>query len=64
MVKFLAESGEKWWKRLKIHDKKKKLDNGVYTTYSCFDVGEYTPSMYAKENKQDEMKSYLKSKGL
>jgi len=69
MVKFLVESGGKWDKRLKLDQVKEKglgvndLGQQVYIT-TCFNDGAFTPSMYAKAAKMDEIFSYLKSKGL
>lgn len=69
MVKFMVESGAKWDVRLKIDQIKERgtgfntLGQKVYVT-TCFDADLYTPSSYAKANKMEEMKDYLKSKGL
>lgn len=50
MVKFMAEADVKWWKRLKIHEKKQHGTEAVVggTAYvtSCFGAGLYVASMY------------------
>ena len=69
MVKLLVESGEKLWKRIKIHDmKKNELGVNVFgqpvEVITCFGAGEYIPSRYAKTLKLTELEDYLKAKGL
>jgi ankyrin repeat protein len=69
MVKLLAESGGKWFDRIKIHEmKKKELGTDVMgqkvEVVSCFGAGEYIPSRYAKAVKLTEIEDYLKTKGL
>ena len=72
MVKFMVESDLKWWKRLKIHQiKERSVSSGtnvlgqavtIYKT-ACFGAGEYTPSLYARNCKEDEIRKYLWEKG-
>ena len=50
MVKFMVEADVKWWKPLKIHERKKENKiEGQYVTITftyCFDAGQYLPSAY------------------
>ena len=68
MVKFLAESGKSWATTLKVRQVKEhsteSVVGGVAYVTTCFGAGVYTPSLYAKEAKEEEIKTYLKSKGL
>jgi len=73
MVKFMVDADVKWWKRLKIHQiKEHSVSAGnvggqavtIYTT-TCFDAGEYLPSMYTNaivKNKQMTAKNKIDDK--
>ncbi len=69
MVKFLVESGGKWFDRIKIHDmKKNEFGTDAFgqrvEIITCFSSGEYIPSRYAKTLGFTEIQDYLKTKGL
>ena len=73
MVKFMVDADVKWWKRVKIDQiKERSVSQGIngvgqgviiYST-SCFEAGEYTPSLYVNAVTKNKKTTATQNGGL
>jgi len=73
MVKFMVDADVKWWKRVKVDQiKERSVSQGIngvgqgviiYST-SCFEAGEYTPSLYVNAVTKNKKTTANQNAGL
>ncbi len=62
IVQALLDTGHGWGRAFVIKERKNKQDIGILTITTCFYIGAYIPSSYAKELGFPEIQKLLKSK--